>query len=259
MCKLKNLFKNRPSWATSPAGVNAITPTSDVEKGKFMKENNENKGSYKHPDFVYLWNNLTIDKNREEQVHDVCSRIMAYKKKYEKVAKIGAEKAKQYFTNKTEDEINTKNIETIPWWYIAALHYRESNCDFDRILQNGQKIIGTGKVTTWVPKGRGPFNSWAESAVDALFVLKGYETFRTWSIYDCIARAERYNGLGYRYRIGDHGHAEYSPYLFSGTNFSDETGKFYFDGKYKANMIDKQIGVCAVWLGLKEKFYVDIR
>ncbi len=56
----------------------------------------------------------------------------------------------------------------VPWYFIGALHMRESSCDFRGVLHNGDRIIGTGGLTVRVPAGRGPFSTWEESAVDAL-------------------------------------------------------------------------------------------
>lgn len=56
----------------------------------------------------------------------------------------------------------------VPWYFIGALHMRESGCNFAGVLHNGDRIIGTGGLTTRVPAGRGPFATWEASAVDAL-------------------------------------------------------------------------------------------
>jgi lysozyme family protein len=49
------------------------------------------------------------------------------------------------------------------WWVIAVLHLREAGeGDFGRwlcVLHNGEKIIGTGRKTSLMPKDCGPFTS----------------------------------------------------------------------------------------------------
>lgn len=133
---------------------------------------------------------------------------------------------------------------------IFAIHYRESSCSFLGVLHNGDEIIGTGKLTRNEPKNRGPFTSWEDAAIDALLMKKSIFP-KVWTLETKLEFAEKYNGLGYRSKIGDHGVGEFSPYVFAGTNFSDETGKYWSDGKYKADAPEKQLGVAAILLALK--------
>src|SRR5688572_12086151 len=53
----------------------------------------------------------------------------------------------------------------VPWFVIAVIHQRESSQNFARSLAQGDPW---DRVSTHVPKGRGPFNSWEEAAIDAL-------------------------------------------------------------------------------------------
>ena len=70
---------------------------------------------------------------------------------------------------KDEDRYREVEEDTgVPWFWTAAIHSRESSNDFAGCLHNGEEIIGTGETTTLVPAGRGPFETWEESAVDAL-------------------------------------------------------------------------------------------
>ena len=120
-------------------------------------------------------------------------------------------------------------------YILGVIHYKEGSCDFRGCLHNGQKIIGTGKKTTIVPIGRGPFATWSDAAVDAI----GIESSR-WSkllkggqnIEDILYALERYNGTGY---ITGAGKADVSPYLWENSNVSDGTGKYPADGKYDPN------------------------
>lgn len=126
----------------------------------------------------------------------------------------------------------------VPWFVIAVIHQRESSGDFYGVLHNGQKIIGTGRKTTLVPKGRGPFSSWEEAAIDALTKCHPYAARnKDWSIGGALALLERYNGLGYANRKLP------SPYLWAGTN-QYVKGKYVADGKFDPNVIDSQLG-CA--------------
>lgn len=123
----------------------------------------------------------------------------------------------------------------IPPWFIGCLHYRENtSLSLNAFLGNGQLIIGSGRRSTIVPIGRGPFRTFHEGAVDALKEA-GFEKFISWSPGECLARAERWNGLGYMHR------GVPNPYLFAGTN-AYSRGKYGSDGNYDPNLIDKELG-----------------
>ena len=134
----------------------------------------------------------------------------------------------------------------VPWDVIGVIHYRESSGDFKGVLHNGQKIIGTGKLTTIVPKGRGPFSTWEEAAIDALVNAPPYAARnKDWSIAGTLDVLERYNGLGYRNK------GLPSPYLWSGTD-QYVSGKYVKDGVYDPNHVDQQLGCATLLLKLRE-------
>lgn len=135
----------------------------------------------------------------------------------------------------------------VPWDVIGVIHYRESSNDFRGVLHNGQRIIGTGKKTTLVPKGRGPFSTWEEAAVDALANCHPYlAKNKDWSLGTTLDKLEAYNGLGYRYK------GLPSPYLWAGTD-QYVKGKYVADGKFDPNHVDQQLGVAALLMKLREK------
>lgn len=127
----------------------------------------------------------------------------------------------------------------VPWYFIAAAHMRESSCDFRGVLHNGEHIIGKGRRTTLVPKGRGPFTSWEEAAVDALR-LHGLHKIKDWPIERVLYELERFNGWGYYYKN------RVSPYVWSGTTLY-KSGKYVADGVYDPSHVDSQLG-CAIIL-----------
>ncbi len=132
----------------------------------------------------------------------------------------------------------------VPEKLIFALHYREASLRFNGVLHNGENILGTGRLTKLVPKGRGPFETWEEAAIDALMLKKSIFP-KVWDFNSMLEFAERFNGLGYRKR------GELSPYVWAGTERHDETGKYVSDGKYSATAIEKQLGVASLLIELK--------
>lgn len=142
----------------------------------------------------------------------------------------------------------------VPWELIGAIHYRESDFDFGAALHNGDKIIGTGRKTYRVPAGRWPFNTWEESAIDALR-MKGGLGFTSMNGSDdqlrrVAAYAERYNGYGYRNRGG------VSPYVWGGTPLY-KWGRFVADHVYDPNSYDKRPGVMPIILSVLKKWGVQ--
>lgn len=120
----------------------------------------------------------------------------------------------------------------IRWYHIAIIHYLECSLDFMRYLGNGQRL---NQVTTIVPKGRGPFESFEAGAIDAIRLQK-LDIENDWSIGNTLYILEGYNGYGYsKYR-----HIN-SPYLYSGSNHYTK-GKYVRDGVYDTDAGSKQIG-----------------
>ncbi|MGD9729564.1 MAG: hypothetical protein AB7R40_23635 [Nitrospiraceae bacterium] len=132
----------------------------------------------------------------------------------------------------------------VPWWWIAATHMRESGCNFNGVLHNGEHIIGTGRKTRLVPKGRGPFTSWEQAAVDAIR-LKGLHRITDWAIERALYEFERFNGWGYHWK------RQVSPYVWAGTSYY-RSGKYVRDGVYDASHVDTQLGCAAVLKSLEK-------
>jgi lysozyme family protein len=137
----------------------------------------------------------------------------------------------------------------VPWWFVAALHMRESGFSFGAHLHNGDSLQGrTIRVPSGRPPGGQPPFGWPESAIDAL-TMPGKEFHRVaadggWSIPRALWLAEAFNGLGYRrFR------AMHSPYIWSATNHYTR-GKYVADGRFSPVAVDAQPGVAALLLGL---------
>lgn len=151
--------------------------------------------------------------------------------------------AKTIITDKKRWYLDVEKNTGVPWEWVACVHHRESGGDFSGVLHNGQTIIGTGRKTTIVPKGRGPFATWRESAYDALR-LKGLDEIKAWPIERYLFEFERYNGWGYYGRIN-------SPYVWAATNHQQQ-GKYVEDGVFDADAWDRQLGCAALLLALIE-------
>jgi hypothetical protein len=101
-------------------------------------------------------------------------------------------------------------------------------------------------VSTHVPKGRGPFTSWEEAAIDALANCPPHAArWRDWSAGGALTLLESYNGLGY----ARHGLA--SPYLWAGTD-QYSRGKYVADGRFDPQVIDLQPGCAALLRAMAE-------
>jgi lysozyme family protein len=164
-----------------------------------------------------LWKSIAIKKGKDAENADrFARRIIAAEARYKGVQKaIG-----------------------VPWYFIGALHMRESSNSFNGVLHNGDQIIGTGRKTYRVPKGRGPFSTWEESAIDAL-KLKNLDEVSEWSAERMGFEAELFNGIGYVARGVN------SAYVWAGSNH-EQTGKYVADHVWDGDFDDPQIGVMTV-------------
>lgn len=191
-----------------------------------------NEGDAKNPDWQYLWDNCIVDEKAKGKINWAIDQYLENIDKYKFI----------------EDQTG------VPKWFVAGIHMRESGFNFDGCLHNGDPWH---LKTKNVPKGRGPWESWEEAAVDALAYDKvTKETTNT--IVKCLDRALKYNGLGYRSRTGDRGVIEYSPYVCAYTNWHDETSKFVSDGRYDKNAPEKQLGIMAFWKALENRSLIQV-
>lgn len=121
----------------------------------------------------------------------------------------------------------------VPWYVVGVIHEMEAGQDFSKYLGNGQSL---NKVTTIVPKGRGPFDSFEAGAIDAL-KLADADKITDWSMGSILYFLEGYNGYGY-----EKYHNMPSPYVWSGSNHYVK-GKYTSDGKFDSEAVSSQIGV----------------
>ena len=130
----------------------------------------------------------------------------------------------------------------VPWFVVGAIHAMESGFDFDTYLGNGEPL---NTVTTQVPKGHGPFETWEAGARDALELQAAKEP-DTWDIPGVARYLEEYNGEGY-YQY----HNINSPYLWSFSNHYT-SGKYTSDGRFSASCVSTQCGAMVILKRLVE-------
>ncbi len=131
----------------------------------------------------------------------------------------------------------------VPWYFIAVTHEREASQRWDRQLGQGDPL---NKVSTHVPKGRGPFATWEDGAYDALVNCAPFAARnKDWSIGGLLTITERFNGEGYA-NMGVP-----SPYIWAGTN-QYVKGKYVADHVYDPNVVDKQLGCAGLLLAMRD-------
>ncbi len=144
----------------------------------------------------------------------------------------------------------------VPWYVIGAIHFKEASCNWSAVLHNGERIIGTGKKTTLVPKGRGPFDTWQEAAIDA---MKGESLgkIKDWEIGQLLMACEKYNGWGYQTGAGK---AENSPYLWARSNINDDKGKYVRDGVFDPDATtQKTTGLAVIIKELDKRGMITVK
>jgi lysozyme family protein len=129
----------------------------------------------------------------------------------------------------------------VPWYIVAVIHERESSQSWKGSLAQGDPW---NEVSTHVPKGRGPFQSWEAAAIDALINCSPYAAKNhDWSVGGSLTLLEEYNGLGYAAR------GIPSPYVWSGTNVYIK-GKYVRDGVFNPDVVDVQLGCAGLLLAM---------
>src|SRR5262245_29782094 len=165
------------------------------------------------PRYRQLWDTMTINPSVVDDADRVARKILANKDRY----------------------LALERQTGVPWFYIGLVHNRESGMDFNTYLGNGQSL---NRVTTIVPKGRGPFSSFEAGAIDA-FKVENMIGITDWSLERIAFLLEAFNGFGYLNKGIN------SPYLWAGTN-QYRSGKFVADHVFRADVVDSQLGSMAV-------------
>ncbi len=124
----------------------------------------------------------------------------------------------------------------VPWPFIGVLDLRESDCDPKAALGQGDPW---NQVSVNVPRGKGPFKSWADAAVYYIGYDHLTDNVATWDMPMVCWKGEKWNGLGPR------NHGIFTGYLWAGTNHYTK-GKYVSDGVWNPDTVDKQLGIIAV-------------
>lgn len=125
----------------------------------------------------------------------------------------------------------------VPWDVIAVIHEREASQSWAANLAQGDPW---NHVSIHVPRGRGPFSSWEDAAIDALTNCGPYAArWKDWSPGGRLTLLEEYNGLGYAAR------GLPSPYVWASTD-QYVRGKYIADGHFDPNAVDHQLGCAAL-------------
>lgn len=176
----------------------------------------------KWPGYARDWDRMKINKNRQAEFDGIARKILAHRGRY----------------------VVIEQMTGVPYWLISVLHMRESSGNFNTYLGNGEPL---NRKTRLVPKGRGPFATFEDGAVDALkidglssVVWKFTPESRGAIIEKVLFHCEAYNGWGYANKSGG---GLPSPYVWGGTNIQ-KPGKYIADGKFSSTVMDTQPG-CA--------------
>ena len=150
--------------------------------------------------------------------------------------------------------VELERLRGIPWAMTGLIHSMECNNNPRGVLHNGELIVGTGRKTTLVPRGRGPFATWLEAALDAVD-SEALWRVPAWTVGYILKQCEAFNGLGYlRYH-----HNENSPYLWACTTINDGTGKYVSDGVWSETAnANTQVGAAAILRQLELLGEVDL-
>lgn len=172
--------------------------------------------SLKWPQYSAEWDKMLINPKREAEFNTLAQFAVNHKPQY----------------------LQVETRTGVPWTLVAVLHRRESDANFNTYLGNGDPLR---RKTTHVPKGRGPFASFVEGAIDAL-KIDGLSSVIDWRLEKMLYYAEIFNGTGYN------AHGLPSPYIWGGTNIQ-KPGKYVADGVFDSHAMDQQPG-CAPILAM---------
>lgn len=161
------------------------------------------------------------------------------------------EEARTAFQNKSRYERASQMFAKVhpgadvPWWFIAAIHYREASFNFDTQLAQGDPL---DQISHNVPAGQGPYHgpdAWERATIIAL-EGKHLQHIVDWSpVEKSLFWWEEYNGEGYRNK------GVPSAYVWAGTSVY-HSGFFPRDHVWDPTAADPRVGCAAILMCLMQ-------
>lgn len=155
----------------------------------------------------------------------------------------------------------------LPFWFIGILHRMECDANPECQIANGEPW---NRVTRLVPRGLGPWSSFAESIP---VILDDYAKPANWGIDlrtldptdlpACLYRLESWNGFGAREMHGELNTTPPNspPYIYSGSECDGHVlfvkGKDVTDNHFDPEAKSTQVGVLALMLALKSQGVIN--
>lgn len=144
--------------------------------------------------------------------------------------------------------VTIEHLTTVKVVPCCAIHERECDANFACALCNGERIIGTNRKTTLVPRGYGPWMTF-EAGAETAFQIDGLDKIAAmaegWTFERAVYEWELYNGFGPR------AHGRHTGYNWAGTNIYDG-GKYVADNVWNPNAWDTQLGCVTIALAIAE-------
>lgn len=173
-------------------------------------------------DLVNVFQKCSILPSHKQEVIHIVKTILLHKDIYEKLEKLTG----------------------VPWFVSSIIHELEASLNFKLGLHCGTRW---DKVTTEVPKGRGPFKSWIDASVDSL-EIEGLSKIGkdNWTLENVLYNILKFNGISCYIGAGMNSTPPMrSAYMFSYTD-AYVCGKFVADGVWDPKAVSKQCGAAAI-------------
>ena len=178
------------------------------------------------------WRAAKLDPRRSIELDKLMDRWRQTSAKYEAVAKM--------------------KPNGVPAVVAFCLFYRESDNDFRCSPAQGDRL---DRRSVNEPKGRIPGKFppflWADAAFDAYYVVDHLDRCNWKNAQSALDKMESFNGFGYRAK------GVAAPYLWAGTTLygieGAPGGKYVRDGVFDRTARDKQLGVAAIMLRMRER------
>jgi lysozyme family protein len=135
---------------------------------------------------------------------------------------------------RTQDWARVTSATGVPFLWGGASFERECSSNYSDSPAQGDPW---NRVSVNVPRGLGPYASWADAAIPA-YRIDGLDKvgLGKWQWTTACYYGEKFNGFGPR------NHGKHTGYLWAGTNIYNG-GKYVSDGVWDPNAKDMQLGM----------------